>query len=130
MKDALRDSAKLRLQPSSSLRRIRSSIRASLFFDSDDEDSQKQKQQQQRHHRGSEPAIDTQQTLVGPSSTLSDDHLVRTLTEPHAEEENANEGEGEAGRRRTRSFSETLGSLFRSSRKKSDAEEEEGEEGE
>jgi hypothetical protein len=119
MKDALRDSARLRLQPASSLRRIRSSIRASLFFDSDDEDSQKQ--QQQHHHRGSEPAIDTQQTLVGPA-TLSDDHLVRTLTYPEAEG-HEREGDEDAGRRRARSFSETLGGLFRSSRKKSDAEE-------
>lgn len=125
VKDALRDNdnATLHLQPTSSMRRIRSSIRASLFFDSDDEEQVQRLVEQHNQHRASEPAVDTQQTLVGSAvaggpSTASDDHLVRTLTEPEAEA--VQDDLEAAGRRRTRSFSETLGGFFRSKKKSDD----------
>lgn len=85
----------------SSLRRIRSSIRASLFFDSDDESN------------GDDRNIDTQQTLV----PTSESNL------PQPTEESSSVREDETTRRRSRSFSETLSSLFRSKSKKKVADE-------
>lgn len=99
VKDAfLRDDDDNELTRQSSLRRIRSSIRASLFFDSEDEDLPPP---------GAE--FDTQQTLV----PASESNLPRSLEEgqsSHTAEEEA--------RRRPRSFSETLGGIFRSKSKK------------
>ncbi|KAJ6787727.1 hypothetical protein PWT90_03475 [Aphanocladium album] len=90
--DALRENT----NNQSSLRRIRSSIRASLFIDSDEEDN-----------GGNEH--DTQQTLI-PSS---DNELLRALTATEPEPE----APAEYGRQRARSLSETVGNFFRSKKK-------------
>lgn len=95
VKDALRDKAALNDQ--SSLRRIRSSIRASLFLDSDDDES-----------TGNE--IDTQQTIAVPPSQ---NDLMRILTGPEQEHEPVNE----PNRQRARSLSATVGNFFRSKKK-------------
>lgn len=91
--DALRENT----NNQSSLRRIRSSIRASLFIDSDEEDQ-------------GQDAHDTQQTLI-PSA---DNDLLRVLTATETEHEPV----AEPGRQRARSLSETVGSFFRSKKKK------------
>lgn len=94
VKDALRENTALNNQ--SSLRRIRSSIRASLFIDSDEED-----------HISNEH--DTQQTIA-----VAPEGLSRVHTGPEAEPEPAPDA---AGRQRARSLSETVGSFFRSKKK-------------
>lgn len=92
VKDALRENT----NNQSSLRRIRSSIRASLFIDSDEEEG------------GHEH--DTQQTLA---VLPSDNDLLRVLTAS----EQGNEPVMPPGRLRARSLSETVGSFFRSKKK-------------
>lgn len=92
VKDALRENT----NNQSSLRRIRSSIRASLFIDSDEEEG------------GHEH--DTQQTLAVPPS---DNDLLRVLTAS----EQGNEPVMPPGRVRARSLSETVGSFFRSKKR-------------
>ncbi|PMB65446.1 NIPA-like protein 2 [Beauveria bassiana] len=93
VKDALRQNTKNQ----SSLRRIRSSIRASLFIDSDEED------QGANDH-------DTQQTIAVPPS---ENDLLRGLTA--AEQEN--ETTTAPGRQRARSLSVSVGNFFRTKRK-------------
>ncbi|OAA71881.1 DUF803 domain membrane protein [Akanthomyces lecanii RCEF 1005] len=92
VKDALRENT----NNQSSLRRIRSSIRASLFIDSDEEEG------------GHEH--DTQQTLAVPPS---ENDLLRVLTAS----EQGTEPVMPPGRLRARSLSETVGSFFRSKKK-------------
>lgn len=93
VKDALRENT----NNQSSLRRIRSSIRASLFIDSDEEEG------------GNEH--DTQQTVVAPPS--ENDDLLRVLTAAEYESEPAEA----MGRPRAKSLSETVGGFFRSKKK-------------
>ncbi|KAM3469734.1 hypothetical protein MY5147_006862 [Beauveria neobassiana] len=93
VKDALRQNTKNQ----SSLRRIRSSIRASLFIDSDEED------QGANDH-------DTQQTIAIPPS---ENDLLRGLTA--AEQEN--ETTTAPGRQRARSLSVSVGNFFRTKKK-------------
>ncbi|CAM1510338.1 Fc.00g006730.m01.CDS01 [Cosmosporella sp. VM-42] len=78
----------------SSMRRIRSSIRASLFFSEDDENA---------------PVSEAHSTVPA-----SDDNLVRTFSE--TEEPAA--ADADQVRRRSRSVSDTLGDFFRVRRKK------------
>ncbi|KAM3472130.1 hypothetical protein MY8738_008999 [Beauveria namnaoensis] len=93
VKDALRQNTKNQ----SSLRRIRSSIRASLFIDSDEED------QGANDH-------DTQQTIAVPPS---ENDILRGLTP--AEQEN--ETTTAPGRQRARSLSVSVGNFFRTKKK-------------
>lgn len=94
VKDALRENVGLNSQ--SSLRRIRSSIRASLFIESDEEDQAANEN-------------DTQPTIA----VSHGNDLLRVLTGPETASESANE----SGRRRARSLSETVGSFFRPKKK-------------
>lgn len=77
----------------SSMRRIRSSIRASLFFNDEDDDGEDARAQ----------------AAVPPS----DEHLPRTLREEEADEPL----EEDPGRRRSRSVSDALGDFFRPKKK-------------
>lgn len=89
VKDAFLRANDNRAAQQSSLRRIRSSIRASLFFNDDESNEQ---------------------------AVSSDDNLVRSLT---GGEQPAREAEPEdPARRRTRSVSDTLGDFFKPKRKK------------
>ncbi|OAA59360.1 DUF803 domain membrane protein [Cordyceps fumosorosea ARSEF 2679] len=105
VKDALRENASsgnYNNNNQSSLRSIRSSIRASLFIDSDEEEG------------GEEH--DTQQTIAVPPS---ENDLMRVLTAPEHDDEDDDEGAAARGsnRQRARSLSETVGKFFRSRKK-------------
>ncbi|KAM3507203.1 hypothetical protein MY11210_007239 [Beauveria gryllotalpidicola] len=93
VKDALRENT----NNQSSLRRIRSSIRASLFIDSDEED------QGANDH-------DTQQTIAVPPS---ENDLLRVLTAS----EQGNETTTAPGQQRARSLSVSVGNFFRTKKK-------------
>ncbi|KAM3444344.1 hypothetical protein NHJ13734_001461 [Beauveria thailandica] len=106
VKDALRQNT----NNQSSLRRIRSSIRASLFIDSDEED------QSANDH-------DTQQTIAVPPS---ENDLLRVLTASEQE----NETTTAPGRQRARSLSVTVGNFFRTKKKAKSNDVESGRNGE
>lgn len=92
VKDAFLRANDNRAAQQSSLRRIRSSIRASLFFNDDD--------------------------VVPEQAVASDDNLVRTLTGGGRPLQEATEPDEDPTRRRSRSVSDTLGDFFRPKRKK------------
>ena len=104
MKDGFLGGGRSTVNRKSSVQRLRSSIRASLFFSDDDNN--------------------------GKLNTvpISDDNLVGGANSSRAPISDVNIGNQEGGRRRARSVSESLGDFFRPNRRKKrdDADEEEG----